>query len=130
MRCCPKYPSYAMGWTWRAPSSHVQEVRGGAASGRPGAQVISSPVSMAALACPCWKLPIRRAGRLPRARLILTLLARAQANYFAFVAVWVRAGLAALGLRSLDVEIIRHTDLLRRAELAALPHMSVWSARR
>ena len=51
-------------------------------------------------------------------------------NYFAFVAEEVRAGLAALGLRSLDVEIIRHTDLLRRAELAALPHMSVWSARR
>ena len=40
----------------------------------------------------------------------------AQVNYFAFVAEEVRAGLAALGLRSLD-ELVGRADLLRQRDL-------------
>lgn len=61
-------------------------------------------------------VPVRRAGRPLWARLALTLMAHAQVNYFAFVAEEVRAGLAALGLRSLD-ELVGRADLLRQRDL-------------
>ena len=41
-------------------------------------------------------------------------------NYFAFVAEEVRAGLAALGLRSLD-ELVGRADLLKQKSAAAAP---------